>query len=37
LSIDETSQFTNIEKSTVEKIYQMYKTSEHKRITAARP
>jgi NAD+ synthase len=37
LSITETSQFANIEKSTVEKIYQMYKNSEHKRITAARP
>ena len=37
LSIQETSQLTNIEKDTVEKIYQMYKSSEHKRITAARP
>ena len=36
LSIDETSQKTNIDKNAVEKIYQMYKTSEHKRITAAR-
>ena len=36
LSIDETSQKTNIDKNAVEKIYQMYKTNEHKRITAAR-
>ena len=37
LSIEETVKATNIEKNTVEKIYQRYKTSEHKRITAARP
>jgi NAD+ synthase len=37
LSIEETVKATNIEKNTVDKIYQLYKTSEHKRITAARP
>ena len=36
LPIEETVQLTNIEKNTVEKIYQLYKTSEHKRITAAK-
>ncbi len=36
LSIEETVKATNIEKITVDKIYQMYKTNEHKRITAAR-
>lgn len=37
LSPDETAKITNIEKTSVEKIFQMYKTSEHKRISAARP
>ncbi len=37
LSVKETSQKADIEESTVEKIYQLYKTSEHKRITAAKP
>ena len=37
LSVDDTAQFTNIERTTIEKIYQMYNSSEHKRITAARP
>ena len=37
LSIEDTVKATNIEKDTVDKIYQLYKTSEHKRITAARP
>ena len=37
LSIEETIKATDIEKNTVDKIYQLYKTSEHKRITAARP
>jgi len=36
LSVEETIQITNIDKNTVDKIYQLYKTSEHKRITAAR-
>lgn len=37
LSVNETVKITNIEKNTVDKIYQLYKTSEHKRITAAKP
>jgi NAD+ synthase len=36
LSIEETVQTTNIDKNTVDKIYQLYKTNEHKRITPAR-
>ena len=36
LSIEETVKISNIDKNTVDKIYHMYKTSEHKRITAAR-
>ncbi len=35
-SIEETVKITNIDKPTVDKIYQLYKTNEHKRITAAR-
>lgn len=35
-SVEETVKETSIEKNIVDKIYQMYKTSEHKRITAAR-
>ena len=34
LSVDETVSQTKIESETVEKIYQLYKKSEHKRITA---
>ncbi len=37
LSVEDTVKTTCIEKNTVDKIYQLYKTSEHKRITAARP
>jgi NAD+ synthase len=37
LSIEDTIQATGIEKNTVEKINNLYNTSEHKRITAARP
>jgi len=37
LSIEETVQATAIEKNTVEKINNLYNTSEHKRITAERP
>ena len=37
LSIEETVQKTSIEKDKVEKINNLYKTSEHKRITAAKP
>ena len=33
LSVDETVSQTKIESETVEKIYQLYKKSEHKRIT----
>ena len=35
-SIEDTVKITNIDKPTVDKIYQLYKTNEHKRITAAR-
>ena len=34
LTRDETSQQTEIKPEVVEKIYQLYKKSEHKRITA---
>ena len=37
LSIDETANTTNIEKRTVNKIYQLYKNSQHKRTTAVNP
>ncbi len=37
LSIEETAKLTEIEKSTVEKVNQLYIKSEHKRITAPRP
>lgn len=37
LSIDETAKFTQIEKTTVSKVDQLYQTSQHKRITAPRP
>ena len=37
LSIDDTASKTDIKKNTVERIYQLYKNSQHKRITAARP
>jgi len=36
LSVEETVKTTNIDKNTVDKIYQLYKTSEHKRKTAAK-
>ena len=36
LSIEETIEITKIDKNTVDKIYQLYKTSEHKRNAAAR-
>ncbi len=35
LSVKETVETTKIDKNIVDKIYQLYKTSEHKRITAA--
>jgi NAD+ synthase len=37
LSIEDTIKATGIEKNTVEKINNLYNTSEHKRITAAKP
>ena len=37
MTIDETVKTTLIEKKIVDKIYQLYKNSQHKRITAARP
>ena len=37
LSIEETVKITSIDKNTVDKIYQLHKTSEHKRIAAAQP
>jgi NAD+ synthase len=37
LSLDETVTLTEIQKSTVEKVNQLYQTSQHKRITAPRP
>lgn len=37
LSVDETAKLTQIEKSTVNKVNQLYQTSHHKRITAPRP
>ncbi len=36
LSVEETVKTANIDKNTVDKIYQLYKTSEHKRKTAAK-
>ncbi|MBI2006705.1 MAG: hypothetical protein HYS75_05550 [Nitrosopumilales archaeon] len=33
LSLDETTKKTGIDKTSVEKIYQLYKKSQHKRIT----
>ncbi|MFB5611516.1 MAG: NAD+ synthase [Nitrosopumilaceae archaeon] len=37
LSIDETAKLTQIEKTTVNKVDQLYQASHHKRITAPRP
>lgn len=37
LSVDETAKLTEIEKSTVSKVEQLYHLSKHKRITAPRP
>ncbi|MFB3114277.1 MAG: NAD(+) synthetase, partial [Nitrosopumilaceae archaeon] len=37
LSLEETAKLTQIEKSTVNKVNQLYQTSQHKRITAPRP
>lgn len=37
LSVDKTASETDIDTKTVEKIYQLYKNSQHKRITAATP
>ena len=37
LTIEETIKTTQIEKEVVDKIYQLYKNSHHKRITASRP
>ena len=37
MTIEETVNTTQIEKKIVDKIYQLYKNSQHKRITAARP
>ncbi len=37
LTIEETVKTTQIEKEVVDKIYQLYKNSQHKRITASRP
>ncbi len=37
MTIEETVKTTQIEKKIVDKIYQLYKNSQHKRITAVRP
>ena len=37
LTIEETVKTTQIEKKVVDKIYQLYKNSQHKRITASKP
>ncbi len=37
MTIEETVKSTQIEKKIVDKIYQLYKNTQHKRITAARP
>jgi len=37
MTIEETVKTTQIEKKIVDKIYQLYKNTQHKRITAARP
>ncbi len=37
IGIDETANKTQIEKSTVEKVYNLYLKSEHKRLPAAKP
>jgi NAD+ synthase len=37
MTVEETVKTTQIEKKIVDKIYQLYKNSQHKRITAARP
>ncbi len=37
LSLEETAKLTQIEKSIVNKVNQLYQTSQHKRITAPRP
>ena len=37
MTIEDTVNTTQIEKKIVDKIYQLYKNSQHKRITAARP
>ena len=36
LSVEETARSKHIDKNTVDKIYQLYKTNEHKRITAVK-
>ena len=37
LSVDETVKITQIEKSTIEKIYELNRNSEHKRLPAQKP
>ncbi len=37
MTIEETVKTTQIEKKIVDKIYQLYKNSQHKRISAVRP
>ena len=37
LSVEETANETQIEKSTVEKVYNLYLNSEHKRLSAQQP
>jgi NAD+ synthase len=37
MSVEDTVKTTQIEKSSVDKVYKLYKNSEHKRITAPRP
>jgi len=37
LSVDETAKITQIEKSTIEKIYELNRNSEHKRLPAQKP
>ncbi len=36
-SVEETEKITQIEKASIDKVYKLYKNSQHKRITAARP
>ncbi|MCH7647999.1 MAG: NAD(+) synthetase, partial [Thaumarchaeota archaeon] len=37
LSVDETAKITQIDNSTIEKIYELNRNSEHKRLPAQKP